>query len=883
MRKIPKSTYRLQLQPEFTLDQAGELADYFEALGVSHAYLSPHLQAASGSTHGYDVVDHSRVNAELGGEAAHERMHAALSARGIGVVVDLVPNHMSIGTDANRWWWDILENGRASLYASYFDVDWHALEQKHENRVLLPILGKHYGTELEAGNIRLERRGGNFVVVVYDRTLPMAPLSLPEVLEAAAIACGSDELRFCAEAVARLPAPTTTDPAEVRARERDRRVLGQLLARLFREQPEVGAAVDRELSAIVSDFERLDALLERQNYRLSHWRAARHDLAYRRFFDVSELAALRVEDETVFAETHGLVLDWVRRGIADGLRVDHPDGLRDPEAYLRRLRESAPDAWLVIEKILEPGERLPETFPVDGTTGYDFMRFLTGLQLDPEGSRALAVVFERFSGEARGDFSEFVRENKRKALRELLGADLDRLAVVGRALCEQHRESRDFTTEEIRQALKEIAACMPVYRTYLRAGHPPRPADSELLHAALSRVRRERPEIDPELLDVLTPVLNGTRTGPRETDLALRFQQLTGPAMAKGAEDTAFFAWGHLLCTLEVGHDPGEPCVSLEQFHAECARRATELPHSMLSNSTHDTKRSADVRARLCLLSECATYWGDTLDAVWEKAERYVEEPLDRATLHYFFESWVGAAPVTAERLENHMLKAVREAKTHTAWTHPNLRYEQALAAFCRACFTDESVRREIEQLVGFLRPAWCSSALAQHLLLLTAPGVPDLYQGNELWDLSLTDPDNRRPVDFQLRRRLLQEVGSMSAETALARSNEGLPKFLVTARALALRKRAPEHFVGAAYEPVLASGPRADRVVAFMRSDRVLTLAPRLCLGVAERGWQDTTLSVPRGSWRDVLSGQSWHAGEHRVAELLGRFPVALLEREGA
>ena len=881
-RSVPRATYRLQLNPEFGLDHAAQVADYLALLGVSHAYLSPHLQAAAGSTHGYDVVDHSQVNAELGGRAAHERMCARFAAHDIGVVIDLVPNHMSIGSDANRWWWDILENGRASLYARFFDVDWDALA-KHDRRVLLPILGQHYGTELEAGHLRLERRGGDFVVMAYDRTLPVAPLSLPELLAAAARATGSDELWFCADALSRLPAPTTTDPAEVRSRHRDKKVIGALMAKIFSEQPAVAAAVDAELQAVESDLDRLDAMLERQNYKLSHWRAARHDLAYRRFFDVSELAALRVEDDTVFAETHALVLEWVRLGLVSGLRVDHPDGLRDPQAYLRKLRASAPDAWLVIEKILEPGEALPEGFQVDGTTGYDFMRLTTGLQIDPEGAIALRAACERFSGESPGDWEAFVRSKKRQVLGELLGAELDRLAVIGRALCEQHRESRDFTQGEIRQALAEIATCMPVYRTYLREGEPVRSIDRSLLDGAIACARRESPDIDPELMVVLARVLAGERTGLLETELALRFQQLTGPARAKGAEDTAFFAWGHLLCSLEVGHDPGNACVSLEQFHAECERRAVELPRSMISTSTHDTKRSADVRARLCLLSECAGYWGETLDALWTLAEPHAEAPLDRLAVHYFFESWVGAYPIEPDRIAAHVLKAAREAKTHTSWTHRNEAYEKALEAFCRACLADEVLQSEIRQFVGFLRPAWRTAAVAQQLVLLTAPGVPDLYQGAELWDLSLTDPDNRRPVDFEHRRHLLGQIESISAETALERSDEGLSKLLVTVRALALRKRSPELFEGTSYTPLRAVGSRADRVVGFLRGDRLLTVVPRLCLGIAEGGWQDTVLAVPPGRWHDVLTGRRGDGGEYRVADLLSRFPVALLEREGA
>ncbi len=688
-RIVPRATYRLQLRPGFGFREVAELTPYLQSLGVSHAYLSPHLQAVSGSAHGYDVVDHTHVNSELGGEEAHEAMCQALSQAGIGIVVDIVPNHMAISSEHNRWWWDILENGRASVYADYFDVDWRRLEEMQNDRVLLPILGDHYGRELAKGRIGLERRDGDFVILVYDRALPLAPLSLPEILERASTRTDSDELAFFADALRRLPAPTSTDPTEVRLRHRDKAVIGQMLTRLFREVPRLAEGVDGVLAEIRADPGQLDVLLEKQNYRLAHWRTARHDLGYRRFFDVSELAALRVEDPAVLRDTHELIFRWVREGRVHGLRIDHPDGLRDPEAYFETLRKTAPDAWIVVEKILERGETLPASWPVDGTTGYDFMRFVTGINVDPTGVEALGNLRERFSGEVFVDWESFVVDKKRRVASELLSSELERLSAFGRRMCSRHRESRDFTQADIRLALTEIAAHMPVYRTYLRAGGAMSSGDKQLLRHAASRVTGERPDVDPELLSLLVSVLSGERDGPLERELAFRFQQLTGPLMAKGVEDTSFYCWGRLLGALEVGHDPGEPAVSLSEFHTECQRRARELPISMLASSTHDTKRSADVRARLCLLSECADFWGETLDALRPHLETHAADELDRLTILYFFESWIGASPIDPERMALYMLKAVREAKTHTSWARPDERYEGALEAFCRACMAD--------------------------------------------------------------------------------------------------------------------------------------------------------------------------------------------------
>jgi len=882
--KAPLSTYRVQLRPEFGFDEAAAVAGYLADLGVSHLYSSPYLQAAAGSTHGYDVVDPSRVNEELGGAEGHARLLAALGEAGLGQVLDVVPNHMAITERGNVWWWDVLENGPSSRYAAYFDVDWDPPQARLRNTVLLPILGDHYGRVLEAGELRLVRRRGRFEIHYFDHRMPVAPDSLSTLLAKAARWCGSPDLAFLADAFGNLPEATATDRESVSRRHRDKEVLFSQLARLSEERPEVAAAVDEAVAETNADPDRLDELLQRQNYRPALWRTAGRELDYRRFFDVHTLVGLRAEDERVFADTHALLLDWVRQGALDGLRIDHPDGLRDPKQYFERLRTAAPEAWIVVEKILEPGEPLRGDWPVDGTTGYDFMNLAGGLFVDPAGEEPLTRIYGEVTGETT-DWEAMVRDKKHLVLGELLMSDVARLAEVFLQVCERHRRHRDYTRHELRNALREVAACFPVYRTYVRAetGEVSE-EDIACVTEAIEKAKAHRPELSPELFDFLRGILLLEVRGAAEGELVMRFQQLTGPAMAKGVEDTSFYNFHRLVSLNEVGGSPGHFGTSVEEFHAGNAAAAERWPQAMLATSTHDTKRSEDVRARISLLSEIPDRWAAAVgrwSTINEKHRRGDRLP-DRNVEYLLYQTFVGAWPIDVERATAYMEKASREAKAHTAWTRQEPVYEEALRDFIAGALGDEDFTADLEAFVEPLVEPGRISSLAQTLLKLAAPGVPDTYQGTELWDLSLVDPDNRRPVDYELRRRLLAELKrGLPPGKILDRMDEGLPKLWVIHQALHLRRRQPELFASeAGYRPIYAKGPQAPHAVAFQRGDGLVAVVPRLVLGLAGE-WKETTLALPLGRWRNELTGEETEGGDVPLAGLLRRFPVALLVKE--
>jgi len=885
----PLSTYRVQLQPAFGFDAVTSIAPYLHRLGVSHLYASPYLQAAAGSTHGYDVIDHSRVNAELGGEPGHERMCAALGAHRLGQVLDIVPNHMAI-VGGNRWWWDVLENGPSSQYASYFDVDWDPPEAKLRNTVLMPILGDHYGRVLEAGELKLKRDGGGFTLHYYDHVLPVAPRSLDDLLGAAARRCRSMELESLATFFGRLPPSYLTDRASVRERHRDKEVLRASLARLLREQPAVAAAVDAEVAAINADHDRLDALLDRQNYRLSFWRTAGRELDYRRFFDIHTLAALRMEDEAVFVDTHELVLSWLARGVVDGLRIDHPDGLRDPEGYLRRLEQAAgTGTYVVVEKILEPGERLPQSWPVAGTTGYDFAFRAGGLFVDPAGEEPLSEAYTAFTGEPV-DYDEVVYEKKHLVMAEVLSAEINRLTNLAIDACEHHRRYRDYTRHELHETLRELIAAFPVYRTYVVPGTPPSPDDVAHVEEAVKLARGRRPDLDSELFDFFADILLGRHRGTVEDELLARFGQVTGPVMAKGVEDTTFYTYNRLTALNEVGGNPGRFGVSPEEFHAGNDHIARHWPGTMLATSTHDTKRSEDTRARIALLSEMPREFAEGVARWTVLGRRHRADPSlpDRNAEWLLYQTLVGAWPISADRVAGYMEKATKEAKEHTSWVNPDPAYDDALRRFVEGLLGDTEFTAAMEEFVAPLVEPGHVNALAQALLKLTSPGVPDIYQGCELWEYSLVDPDNRRPVDFALRERLLAEAEAAAGPPAVwpePAGGPGLSKLFLTHRALQLRSRRAEFFcVGSGYRRLAATGARAAHAVAFARTSAAgeigtVSVAPRLVLGLGG-DWGDTTLRLPDGRFSDVFDGNRTFTGEVALAELLGPFPVALLER---
>jgi (1->4)-alpha-D-glucan 1-alpha-D-glucosylmutase len=881
------ATYRVQLNAGFTFDDAAAIADYLAALGASHLYCSPILQATAGSTHGYDVVDHRHLNSELGGRPGYRKLAGRLAEAGLGEVIDVVPNHMALAGRANAWWWDVLENGPSSVYASHFDIDWDPPQRKLADTVLMPVLGDQYGRVLEAGELVLERQDGSFTVRYHDQQAPISPRTLGGLLTKAAARARSEELESLAVAFGRLPHAHRTDRAAVTERHRDKEVLRARLADRCRARPAVAKAIDAEVEAVNSDPDALDDLLGQQNFRLAYWRTGAEELSYRRFFDIETLAGLRVEDEAVFADTHGLILGLVADGSVDGLRVDHVDGLADPEGYLARLRDATGGAYVVVEKILEAGEQLPESWPVAGTTGYEFLNQAGQLFVDVGNEAAMRGAYTSFTG-LHQDYADIVYEAKLQIMREDLAAEVERLTALLADVCERHRRQRDHTRRELRDALREIIAAMGVYRTYFRPGRAAdttgTAADTEHLAAAVAAATRRRPDLDAELLRFIRDLITGDYAGAGESAFAVRFAQVSAPVMAKGVEDTAFYRYQPLVSLNEVGGDPARFGASAAGFHRAMATAAERWPQTMLTLSTHDTKRSGDVRARINVLSELPGPWEQAVLRWSERNRRHKQnECPDRGAEYLLYQSLVGAWPVGAGRAAAFMHKAAKEAKVHTSWTDPDTGYDDALSAFVTAVLADEGFVADLESFLAehAIVARGRVSSLAQTTLMLTCPGVPDLYQGTEVWDLSLVDPDNRRPVDYAARRALLQSLSGATPEAALARDDDGGPKLWLIHRVLTHRRSNPGPYGPASgYEPLEVTGPRSSHAVAFTRTGGLVTVVPRLTR--PGEAWEHTTVALPAGEWVSVLTGDRAGGGEVGVAELLQRFPVAVLAREG-
>ena len=765
-RPVPVSTYRLQLTPRFGFADAAAAVPYLARLGVTHVYCSPYLQAAPGSQHGYDVVDHARLSAELGGPPAFAELSRVCRDEGLGLLLDVVPNHMAVSEpeSQNVAWWSLLRDGRSSPYAPWFDVDWDA----QDGKVLVPVLGAPLRDCLDELQVDGDR------IRYYDHELPLAPGSLVE---------------------------------------------GDLLA-----------------------------TLGRQHYRLCFWRVASEELNIRRFFDVTTLAGVRVEVPEVFHATHALILEQVREGVLDGLRIDHPDGLADPGGYLERLAEATGGAWVVVEKILEPGEELPDGWACAGTTGYDALNRVMGLFVDPGGEQPLTDLWHSVTGDT-STWQEVTGRTKRYALSTVLSAEVNRLVDVALPALGGY----DVTHRGLREALVEVLACFDVYRAYLP---PSGPADAtafgHVQHAADAAttalpVRAREIELVRRLALAELPC----------PEFVTRFQQTCGPAMAKGVEDTAFYRYLRLSALCEVGGDPSVFGTTIAAFHAACRAQQQQWPLSMTALSTHDTKRSEDVRARLVLLTQSPATWGEAVTGWSALAHRHGRP--DPATEQLIWQSVVGAWPLSADRAAAYVEKATREAKAHTSWTDPDKAYDDRVAGFVRAVLADEQIVSSVEDFVQSLDAAWQTTALAQKLVQLTMPGVADTYQGTELWDLSLVDPDNRRPVDYAERLALLDSGAH--------------PKLRVVSTALHLRREHPEWFAAdASYEAVDAG----ERAVAFCRTGQVVTVAPIRAL----QDSQDAdTVVLPAGRWRDLLGGGT-HEGTVALADLLAQFPVALLVR---
>ncbi|CAA9271909.1 MAG: GH13_26 / GH13 / GH13_20 [uncultured Blastococcus sp.] len=777
-RGTPAATYRLQVHAGFRLEDAADVADYLADLGVTHAYSSPLLRSAEGSTHGYDTVDHAHIDEARGGRAGFDRLVAALHEHDLGLVLDLVPNHMGVDDPAAApWWWDVLQKGRTSAFSEHFDIDW----EFGGGKVRIPVLGSPDDVE------KLEVVSGG---------------------------AGGDE--------------------QAELRYYDNR---------FPIAPGTGSGTPQEVHA-------------RQHYELVDWRRADGDLNYRRFFAINTLAGLRVEDPAVFDATHELVLRLVRDGAVDGLRIDHPDGLADPKGYLDRLAGASGNRWTVVEKILEPGEDLPESWATAGTTGYDALTEVDQVLVDPGGEPAMTALDTELAG-GRVDYAQLVHDCKREVTDGMLGSEVARLVRVIGELGWAGNNAVDVAQQT--EALAELLASFPVYRSYLPDGR-------EHLDATVAAVRDRRPDLAPAL-EALHPALSQAGT-----EAATRFEQTSGPVMAKGVEDSAYYRWARFVALNEVGGDPARFGSSVAEFHAAQERRAERYPESMTALSTHDTKRSEDVRARLAVLAELPTEWASLVRYLLSR-----HALADRPLAHLVWQNLVGAWPLSRERAHAYVEKAAREAGTSTTWTNPVQEFEEQLHALVDAAYDDEAAAARIHKFAERIAAFGWSNSLSQKLLQLTMPGVPDVYQGTELWDYSLVDPDNRRPVDYGRRRELLARLDGGEVPAV---DGSGAAKLLVVSRALRARRDHPEWFAG--YEPVEVTGSAADHVVAFDRGG-IVAVATRLPARLAAEGWGDTALQLPNGAWRDLLTGERFVSDVAGIAAdvLLTRLPVALLVRD--
>jgi (1->4)-alpha-D-glucan 1-alpha-D-glucosylmutase len=862
------ATYRIQLTPAFGFRELEACVAYLARLGVSHVYISPCLEAVPGSSHGYDVTEPGRVRQDFGGEEARASLFDACRRHGLAVLLDIVPNHMAASARYNPWWRDLLRWGPASAFASYFDVDW----ARHDGRVLLPILAA--GGAADAGEeLRLQLGDDGLELCTRQHVLPLAARSLGLVL-AELTPEAAPELWQQLQRLELVLRDNAASHAERVASER-------ALSESMRAEP-CRALLTRLLQGLNAELERLRAVLEAQHYRLQSWRAGMEQINYRRFFDISELAALRVEDAEVFAAVHGQIRGWVESGELAALRVDHPDGLKDPAQYFERLRELPGLDWVVAEKVLSAGERLPLEFQVDGTTGYDFLNVAGRLFVDPGAEHALTRAYCRLTELPSYDVQRAMRAAKARALRELFGAEVAALTARALPACQAGR-GRSFGAGDVQRALVALLTGLPVYRTYLRPGQPASEADALWLEAARRHAVAELPDL-AALAARLVELLLGKGHGPRNEEFATAFQQLSGPAMAKGLEDTVLYDDARLLALNEVGGDPGRFGGSVEEFHEHCRYIQAHWPRTLLASSTHDTKRSEDVRLRIALLSELPNEWALWAES-WMRRARALPggSSVDPRTLYFLLQTLVGVWPISSERLQAYLLKAVREAKAWTSWLSPDLPREAALRELADALLDDPEFSAELAHFVRRLQPAFERHSLSLSLLKLTAPGVPDIYQGTELWDFSLADPDNRRPVDFALRERLLAGFEAERAdsgelpELAPPSLNQGEPKLWLISRLLRLRRERPWCFdQRGSYVPLEVEGEERQRVVAFQRGDDVVCIAPRLTWGLAS--WGETRVRLPRGRFVDLFSGRSPDGGH--LEPLLERFPVALLLR---
>jgi (1->4)-alpha-D-glucan 1-alpha-D-glucosylmutase len=1003
--RLPSATYRLQFNRQFTFTDALRLVAYLDSLGISDIYASPYLKARAESTHGYDIADHNQLNQVVGSEADYDALVHELHARDMGQILDIVPNHMGIGESSNTWWMDVLENGPSSRYAPFFDIDWHPLKDELENKVLLPILGQQYGRVLENCELVLSYEDGAFFLHYWQTELPINPRTYVDILRVPLellIETFGDEHDHVLEyqsimtGLEHLPPRTETERAKVIERGREKEILKRRLATLAESSPEVHAAIEQTIQQFNGErgdprsFDMLDALIERQAYRLSYWRVAAEEINYRRFFDVNDLAAIRMDRTEVFEATHKLVLQLLAEGKISGLRIDHIDGLWDPAGYFRRLQQHylelkgvgsrelgvgkvpqppTPNSqlpkplYIIAEKILARGERLPDDWAIHGTSGYDYLNALNGIYVDGSTEKRFSEIYADFIG-TRLRFDDLVYATRKQIMQVSMASEINVLAYQLNRISEHNRYYRDFTLYSLREALREAIACFPVYRTYIVATtEQVEERDRIVIETAVNRARSRNPTVDPSIYAFLRDILllrypDTLDPAAREEQrtFVMKFQQITGPVMAKGMEDTAFYIYNRLTSLNEVGGEPQRFGATVAAFHRQNQERLRDWPAAMLATSTHDTKRSEDVRARINVLSELPEQWRKALTR-WSRLNRRKKIEVDgkpapsRNEEYLLYQTLLGAWPfepttddrrwttdrttpqwsvvggrwsVVVERIQAYMVKAIREAKVNTSWLNPNTSYDEAVRAFVAAILEDTPSNRflaDFRSLQATIAHFGAFNALSQTLLKLTSPGVPDIYQGSEIWDFSLVDPDNRRPIDYDLRTWWLGElIDSRGSRSELARrlvdsKADGRIKLYLTHRALRFRRDHAELFRAGSYTPLEASGDAFEHIVAFSRTlerssarsgsavaepdQEALVVVPRLlakrlreidALPLGESAWGDALLALPGATpgqrYRNIFTDQIHRAIERdgavgmALADLLEHFPVALLER---
>ena len=952
--RIPLSTYRLQFNRDFTFNQAREIVPYLSALGISHLYASPYLKARPGSRHGYDIIDHNALNPEIGTYEEFEQLCAILAEHGMGQILDVVPNHMGVQGGDNAWWLDVLENGQASAHAGFFDIDWSPIKLKLQGKVLLPVLGNSYGAVLDNAelHLRFDAEHGEFSIYYYEHPFPVDPAEYPQIMgyrmDTLNERLGQDnpllmEYQSLVTAFHNLPSRNEDLCERQLERRRDKEVYKRHFAGLVAQSPDIAEFLEENLNLFngtageSSSFDQLHHLIEAQAYRLAFWRVASDEINYRRFFDINDLAGLRMESDEVFDATHQLLLRLIQEGKLDGLRLDHPDGLYDPKAYFCKLVEQCSrtghSPYLVVEKILALQEDLRSSWPVKGTTGYEFTNLLNGLFVDTGAAKRMERLYKSFTGE-QVNFDDLLYRSKQLIMKIALAGELNVLANLLSKIAEADRHTRDYTLNGLRTALSEIIACFPVYRGYISAREVA-PEDRRNIEQATAAAKRRSTTADTRIFDFLRDVLTlaaaeGKSPAYFEQVLAfaMKFQQFTSPVMAKGLEDTSAYIYNRLLSLNEVGGDPRQFGRTLTAFHRANQARAEHWPHSMSTTSTHDTKRSEDVRARLNVLSEIPSEWRLALRH-WSRANRSLKHRVDGMPAptpndeYFIYQTLLGIWPpgepdvneITrlGVRIAEYLVKAVREAKVHSSWINPNTAYEDAVLAFADALIKAPAESAFLMDFLPFQRRIarlGMFNSLSQTLIKFTAPGVPDIYQGCELWDFSLVDPDNRRPVDFGYRRILLDALQTLATQTTEHRKTgvralcdtleDGKAKLLVVSSALALRARRPEVFQQGSYLPLAVKGVHAAHLCAYARiadGHAVITVAPRFFAGLpgvadrlplGEKIWGDTAVAMPfhrrDNQYTCAFTGKPLKPDQRPsgwrlpVAQVLADFPVGLI-----